>query len=74
MAGRVGQQWFDELFARVRIDELIGRYVTLTPKGRYLWACCPFHSEKTPSFKVDVELGTYYCFGCHKGGSAGDNY
>ncbi|MBQ3763198.1 MAG: DNA primase [Clostridia bacterium] len=70
MAGRIGQEWFDELFSRVRIDEVIGQYVTLIPKGKYLWACCPFHSEKTPSFKVDTEEGLYYCFGCHKAGNA----
>ena len=70
MASRIGQDWFDELFARVGIDEVIGQYVKLTPKGKYLWACCPFHSEKTPSFKVDTELGLYYCFGCHKAGNA----
>ena len=33
MAGRIGQEWFDELFSRVRIDEVIGQYVTLIPKG-----------------------------------------
>lgn len=70
MAGRISQAWFDELFSRVRIDELIGEYVTLKRKGSKLWACCPFHSEKTPSFSVDAERGLYYCFGCHKGGNA----
>ena len=70
MAGRIGQEWFDELFSRVSIDEVIGQYVQLRPKGKYLWGCCPFHSEKTPSFKVDVETGLYYCFGCHKAGNA----
>ena len=70
MASRVGQEWFDELFSRVGIDEVISQYVQLTPKGKYLWACCPFHGEKTPSFKVDKELGLYYCFGCHKAGNA----
>ena len=33
-------------------------------------ACCPFHGEKTPSFHVIPSKGQYYCFGCHKGGSA----
>jgi DNA primase len=39
-----------------------------TRKGRALWACCPFHKEKTPSFKV--EDGRYICFGCGKRGDA----
>ena len=67
MAGNDG--FLDELFARVSIDEVVGQYVTLNKKGRYLWGCCPFHHEKTPSFKVDPENGMYYCFGCHKGGN-----
>ena len=70
MAGRLSQAWFDELFSRIRIEELIGEYVTLKPKGKKLWACCPFHGEKTPSFSVDPVEGLYYCFGCHKGGNA----
>ena len=36
--------------------------------GRY-WGLCPFHQEKTPSFTVDPEKKTFYCFGCNKGGS-----
>jgi DNA primase len=70
MADRLSDAWFDELLSRVSIQEVVGRYVTLTKKGRKLWACCPFHSEKTPSFSVDEEKGLYYCFGCHKGGNA----
>ncbi len=38
-------------------------------KGDY-WACCPFHTEKTPSFHVDDRKGYYYCFGCHEKGNA----
>lgn len=68
MAGR-NDGFLDELFARVNIEEVVGQYVTLNKKGRYLWGCCPFHHEKTPSFKVDPENGMYYCFGCHKGGN-----
>ena len=69
MAGRQNDGFLDELFSRVSIEEVVGRYVTLNKKGRYLWGCCPFHHEKTPSFKVDSENGMYYCFGCHKGGN-----
>ena len=62
--------WMDELLSRVSIEEIVGERVPLKQKGRYLWACCPFHGEKTPSFKVDAATGLYYCFGCHKGGNA----
>ncbi|MCR4577592.1 MAG: DNA primase [Clostridiales bacterium] len=70
MAQMAGQEWFDELFSRINIEEIIGEVVPLTRKGQRLWACCPFHSEKTPSFSVDPTTGLYYCFGCHKGGNA----
>ena len=51
------------------IEEIVGERVQLKRKGRYLWACCPFHNEKTPSFKVDTDSQMFYCFGCHKGGN-----
>ena len=41
----------------------------LRPKGRDYWACCPFHKEKSPSFKVDPHSGRWHCFGaCGEGG------
>ncbi|MBI5902377.1 MAG: hypothetical protein HZB84_02705 [Deltaproteobacteria bacterium] len=42
--------------------------VILRQKGRAFWASCPLHSEKTPSFKVDPERQTFYCFGCRRHG------
>ena len=69
MAGKLPSGWLDELRSRVSIEDVIGQSVTLRKKGKYLWACCPFHNEKTPSFKVDSESQMYYCFGCHKGGN-----
>lgn len=42
--------------------------IELRKKGDSLWACCPLHSEKTPSFKVHPEKQTFYCFGCHEHG------
>ena len=38
-------------------------------KGNDYWCCCPFHEEKTPSCKINDDLGSYYCFGC---GAKGD--
>ena len=65
----IPDSWFYELYSKTDIAEIIGQYTTLTPKGGKLWACCPFHSEKTPSFIVDTTKQLYYCFGCHKGGN-----
>ncbi|HEY0266245.1 MAG TPA: DNA primase, partial [Rhizomicrobium sp.] len=48
----------------------VGRRVKLVRKGRVLWGCCPFHGEKSPSFKVENERRAYKCFGCGKGGDA----
>ena len=53
-----------------RIEDVVGDYVTLRRRGSDLWACCPFHNEKSPSFHVIPSQGRYYCFGCHKGGTA----
>ncbi|UCE86676.1 MAG: DNA primase, partial [Deltaproteobacteria bacterium] len=57
---------------RVDIVELVGRYVTLRKAGRNYKGLCPFHDEKTPSFNVRPDHGTYHCFGCGEGGSAFD--
>ncbi len=45
------------------IVDVIGGYISLQKKGRYYWACCPFHGEKTPSFSVDKERQFFYCYG-----------
>lgn len=62
--------------ARVRdavdIVAVIGEVVTLRKAGRNYMGLCPFHGEKTPSFAVSREKGTYYCFGCKRGGDAID--
>src|ERR1043166_1047075 len=53
---------------RVNIAEVVGAYVTLREAGRTYTARCPFHNERTPSFHVSPERGTYKCFGCGEGG------
>ena len=70
MASRIPDAWLDELRSRVDIVDLVSDYVELKQKGRRFWGRCPFHGEKTPSFSVDSEAQMYYCFGCHKGGTA----
>lgn len=63
-------EWLDALKAKINIVDVVSGYVTLSSKGGRYWACCPFHHEKTPSFTVDEQRGSYYCFGCHVGGDA----
>jgi DNA primase len=70
MAGRIPQSFIDELIARTDIVELIGGRVQLKKAGREWKACCPFHSEKTPSFWVSPDKQFYHCFGCGAHGTA----
>ncbi len=64
---------FEEFIERVRRESdilaVVSDYVSLKKNGKYYWGCCPFHSEKTPSFSVTPEKGIFYCFGCHAGGN-----
>ena len=62
------QHFMDELVARSDIVDVVGSYVPLISKSGSYWGCCPFHSEKTPSFHVLPDKQIYYCFGCKKGG------
>ena len=70
MAGRIPQQFIDDLLNRVDIVEIIDSRVPLKKKGKEYSACCPFHSEKTPSFTVSQNKQFYHCFGCKANGSA----
>ena len=59
----------EQIRDRIDLVEFIGRYVTLSRAGSTYKACCPFHQEKTPSFVVSPERGTWHCFGaCGEGG------
>ena len=54
----------------VRIEEVIGDFVSLKKRGSNMIGLCPFHNEKTPSFTVSPSRGIYKCFGCGKAGNA----
>ncbi|HYS88965.1 MAG TPA: CHC2 zinc finger domain-containing protein, partial [Bradyrhizobium sp.] len=59
-----------ELLHRVDVVDVIERYVPLKKGGANYLACCPFHTEKTPSFTVSPTKQFYHCFGCGAHGNA----
>lgn len=70
MAGRIPQEFIDQLLERVDIVDVIGAAVRLKKKGKDHLGLCPFHNEKTPSFSVSSQKQFYYCFGCGASGNA----
>ena len=66
----IPQETVQKILDTAQIEEVVGDFVSLRKRGAEWWGCCPFHNEKTPSFHVVPVKGIYYCFGCHKGGSA----
>jgi len=73
---RFSPSFLDDIRDRVPISDVIGRRVTWDRKKSQpgkgdFWACCPFHSEKSPSFHCEDQKGRYHCFGC---GVSGDHF
>ena len=62
------ESFLQELKLRNDITELVSSYITLKRRGRNMVGLCPFHGEKTPSFNIYTENGSFYCFGCGVGG------
>lgn len=59
-----------EQVRRINLLDLVGKHVELKRRGRDYWGCCPFHTEKTPSFHITPSENVYYCMGCARGGDA----
>lgn len=59
---RFSPEFLDELKTRLRPSDIIGRYVKLKKRGQTWWGLSPFNNEKTPSFTVNDQRGTYHCF------------
>lgn len=65
---RLSDAFLEQLRANTDIESVISPYVNLRCRGKNLVGLCPFHNEKTPSFTVYPENGSFYCFGCGVGG------
>jgi len=61
---------YDEILHKIKLSQIIGKDVKLKLNGNEFLGCCPFHKEKTPSFRVNDQKGLYYCFGCQAKGNA----
>lgn len=59
----------DNIKSKIPISTELEKKTKIIKKGKDIWCCCPFHNEKTPSCKINDDLGNFYCFGC---GAKGD--
>ena len=62
----------DDAFAEVKVKvdlvKVVQEHLRLTKRNKELWGLCPFHQEDSPSFKVNPQMQTWYCFGCERHG------
>lgn len=65
----IKRETVDNIISTIRIEEVIGDFVSLRRRGVNMIGLCPFHDEKTPSFTVSPAKGIYKCFGCGKAGN-----
>lgn len=70
---RFTDAFLDDIRNRLPITQVVGEHVTWdkrksNPGRGDMWACCPFHGEKTPSFHADDRRGRYHCFSCEASG------
>ncbi|HRZ41771.1 MAG TPA: DNA primase [Bacteroidales bacterium] len=68
----ISPETIDRIREAMRIEEVVGEFVSLRKRGVNLVGLCPFHNEKTPSFHVHPVKGIFKCFGCSEGGNAID--
>ncbi len=66
--GRISEEDINRVREAADAVAIVGEYVQLRQRGSDFWGCCPFHGEKTPSFKVNSQTQLWHCFGCGEGG------
>src|SRR5437870_1795703 len=59
---------FAEVKAKVDLVKVVQEHLRLTKRNKELWGLCPFHQEDSPSFKVNPQMQSWYCFGCQRNG------
>jgi DNA primase len=68
---KVSREQIESIKRQVDLGALVAeRGIELQRKGQHLFALCPFHRERTPSFVVTPHRGLFHCFGCGLGGDA----
>ena len=70
--GRIPEETISQIRDRAGIVEVAQSFFPVKKRGGDYWACCPFHHEKTPSFKLNEDRNAYYCFGCKAHGTVFD--
>ncbi|MFH1295963.1 MAG: DNA primase [Bacteroidota bacterium] len=65
----ISRDTIDNIISTIRIEEVVGDFVSLRRRGVNMVGLCPFHNEKTPSFTVSPAKGMFKCFGCGKAGN-----
>ncbi len=68
MSSHASDDAFAEVKAKVDLVKVVQEHVRLTKRNKDLWGLCPFHQEDSPSFKVNPQMQSWYCFGCERSG------
>jgi DNA primase len=66
----ISRTTIDQVMDTMRIEDVVGDYVSLKRRGSNMLGLCPFHNEKTPSFNVSPQKGIFKCFGCGQAGNS----
>ena len=69
MAAYISEDVIEEIRRRADLVDIVGAFCETKKRGQDYWACCPYHKEKTASFKINVQRQIFYCFGCKKSGN-----
>ena len=65
----ISQNIINQIIEEVDIVDVVGSYLSLTPKGKNYWAVCPFHNDSNPSMSVSREKKFFKCFSCGTSGN-----